>query len=545
MNDAQKKNLWVIASIGIIYFCIFIFPNLAGSKDPIMLSVFEQDEFAEYPFVLRMLTSDLSFYQTIRYFVIYLFYYYGYPFFFLSGLVLLPIKWIIGPEWTLHTQLIVLVLRQMINVLPGILSVGLLVYMQTRFISRWKTVILFIGLLVFPPLVANNIWWHPDGLLLFFSVLTLFFLDRDHLSFSKNFYFAAITVGLAVSIKIIGLFFFLAIFVYLIYGLWQKKLALRKLAQTGMLFIGIMVLSYLLTNPVVLLPIERTEVLAAYKSGFSQLTSGFYEKSSGLIRWIDSWPNLRKSYGQWVFILISLLIPLFGIYRKENRLVNLMIFSWAIVNYVYFTFFVTVMKDYYLLPSALPLVSSLATLFVFFPDRIKDDWKCIFIKKKFLLLSISIIIIFIQLALFMRISISAVINTISKENDSKSIQFFEKLDQSFLSKIPINRNLVIYRDWRAYVREQPNWKIEMEWKFANYDYLATIKPDVLILEFENIHYFSDESVMQNSLDQSLGIPRYVFYADASAENINGYRLIYKDNFGYAFISNELFEAYFK
>ena len=135
MSKNQKKNLLVILMAGLAYFALFILPNLQGSKDAIMLSVFEQDEYAEYPYVLRMLTSGLSLVQAVRYFIIYLFYYYGYPFYFFSALALLPVKWIVGPDWTQHTQLIVLILRQMINVLPGILAVGLLTYLQTRFVS--------------------------------------------------------------------------------------------------------------------------------------------------------------------------------------------------------------------------------------------------------------------------------------------------------------------------------------------------------------------------------------------------------------------------
>lgn len=92
MTGTQKKTLYTLVFLGLIYFLIFIAPNLTGAKNEIMLSVFEQDEFAEYPFVLRMLTSDLTFYQAIRHFVIYLFYYYGYPFFFFSAVSILPIN---------------------------------------------------------------------------------------------------------------------------------------------------------------------------------------------------------------------------------------------------------------------------------------------------------------------------------------------------------------------------------------------------------------------------------------------------------------------
>ena len=155
------------------------------------------------------------------------------------------------------------------------------------------------------------------------------------------------------------------------------------------------------------------------------------------------------------------------------------------------------------------------------------------------------VLVFIQFALFIHTSSSTVIYAVSKESKSKSIQFFTNLNKDYLSKIPTDQNIVIYRDWRAYVREQPNWQIEMEWKFASYEYIQEFKPDVLILEFDNIHYFSQESVLQNALDPSLGEVRFEFYSDAFNESIDGYKLVYKNDFAYAFFSNELFSTYYK
>jgi hypothetical protein len=85
----------------------------------------------------------------------------------------------------------------------------------------------------------------------------------------------------------------------------------------------------------------------------------------------------------------------------------------------------------------------------------------------------------------------------------------------------------------------------MEWKFASYEYIQEFKPDVLILEFDNMHYFSQESVLQNALDPSLGEVRFEFYSDAFNGSIDGYKLVYKNDFAYAFFSDELFSTYFK
>ena len=83
-----------------------------------MLGVFEHDEFAQYPHIIRMLTPGDTLYQSLRNFVVYLHYYYGYPFYFISAILLLPYKWIAGAGWASSTQWVMLMLRQMVNVLP-------------------------------------------------------------------------------------------------------------------------------------------------------------------------------------------------------------------------------------------------------------------------------------------------------------------------------------------------------------------------------------------------------------------------------------------
>ena len=201
MAEKQNRTLFTLVGLGALYFFLFIFPNLTGAQDANMLAVFEVDEFAQYPHVIRMLTPADTPYQTLRNFFIYLHYVYGYPLFFFSALALLPLKLVFGAGWTEMTPLIVLVLRQVLSVFPTILSVMMLVYVQTRFKSLWKSAALFVFLLSIPAVVGNNMFWHPDSLSTLFVVGVFFFLELDSLKFGRNFVLAAVACGLAIGTK--------------------------------------------------------------------------------------------------------------------------------------------------------------------------------------------------------------------------------------------------------------------------------------------------------------------------------------------------------
>ncbi|MCD4753454.1 MAG: hypothetical protein K8R40_10315, partial [Anaerolineaceae bacterium] len=67
---AGKRIFFILT--GLLYFSLFIFPNLKGAQNADMLAVFEIDEYAQYPHLIRMLSPGDSIYQTIRNFTIYL-----------------------------------------------------------------------------------------------------------------------------------------------------------------------------------------------------------------------------------------------------------------------------------------------------------------------------------------------------------------------------------------------------------------------------------------------------------------------------------------
>jgi hypothetical protein len=227
MNSANhpKMTRLLLVVFGLLYFCAFLAPNSYGAGNEEILLDASPDEYVTYPNVIRILTPGKTFNETRANLFLYEDYHYGYPFYALSALAVLPSRLIYGASFTNHMQLNLLLLRQLISVLPMILAAGLLVYLQTRFQSPLRSLALFLFLLSVRGVVRNQIWWwHPDALAVLAVVLTIFFLDRDQLRFGRNFYFAAVACGLASAIKLLGFAFFLTIPVYVVVGIVQRHL---------------------------------------------------------------------------------------------------------------------------------------------------------------------------------------------------------------------------------------------------------------------------------------------------------------------------------
>jgi len=166
MTSVQKRVFAILVCISLAYFAAFILPNNTGAKDEMMISLFEPDEFAQYPVVTQMLEPDGSRNQTIYNFITYGHYYYGSPFYVSSALLLLPLKL---TQNLADTQLHMLLLRQFISILPMLGALLLLTHLQTKFKSPLKSIGLFVFLLSVSavvekqPLVACGPVWRSSS----------------------------------------------------------------------------------------------------------------------------------------------------------------------------------------------------------------------------------------------------------------------------------------------------------------------------------------------------------------------------------------------
>ena len=321
-----------------------------------MISLFESDEFAEYTVVANMLTPRETLSKTIVNFVAYRQYYYGSPFYVTSALLVLPIK--LAQNFK-NTQLIMLLLREVISVLPMLAALLLLIYSQTKFKSYFSSIFVFVVLLLVPAVVENDLWWHPDSIAVFFVALTFFFLDRDDLHFGLNFLLAAAAVGLATGTKVIGLFFFLTIPTYLLAGLICTQLTWRKLFLCAAAFVGIMVAMIFLSNPFLFLPSQFSRTIFIMSQQSAAMSSGWtLAYAKGPLSW---WPIIQNLYGPLILIVLAFIALGLGIWRGQNRVLHLLILTWIVPYSLYILYVVAIKPTHFFLPIILPLYSCLAS----------------------------------------------------------------------------------------------------------------------------------------------------------------------------------------
>ena len=355
----QKRVLLWLSLIGMAYFLTFLIPNSLGVSLEAATSVVG-DEAVTYPVVVRMLTPGETFNDTRANLFLYEDYHYGYPFYAYSALVLLPVRLIYGSAFTDHLALNLLLLRQFVSLLPMIIAAGVMVYLQTRFLSLWKSLALFLFLLSVRGIVRNDVWWwHPDALTVLCVVLTLFFLARDRLRFGRNFYLAAVACGLATAIKLLGVFFFLTIPGYLLAGWLAQQISIKKMVLSGALFVTLMCAVVVVSNPFLFSNQQRTQMLKIQAQKQEELTTGYSHDdpiyySKGPQWWVST---LSKWYASPLFLGFLFISVLAGCIWGPNVLLNRLILSWVVPYSIYLFYFVAVKPDHYWLPVMLPLFS--------------------------------------------------------------------------------------------------------------------------------------------------------------------------------------------
>ncbi len=374
LNRKQKMTLTVLTVIGLIYIAVLLPSNINGSQDWDAFRHYGGDEYVIYPILRNVLTPGEDFSGTLYHHYIHEDYHYGYPFYAVSSLFMYPIRLLCGPDFMERIDLTLPVLRIMVSVVPLMLGCLLLVFMTTRFENPLISASVWIFLLTAPGSLQNNQgFWHPDGLNLLFVCSALYFLQRDRLRFGRNFFLCAFFTGLSAATRLFGFFFFLAVFVCLLGGVILKRIDTRKAVIKGLLFILVMAVTILWSDPFLFRADARQNMAAILTEKTGEMSTGYNgdfndPKNDYRPGW-DAWyPAFEDHFTEmfcFFFLVISLVTACF-IGREQWTF--RVIFLWWIVVAVYLIWFVAVKSTQYVLPMMLPLMSCIFAL----PRALRD-----------------------------------------------------------------------------------------------------------------------------------------------------------------------------
>lgn len=528
-----EKIILIIALI--LCFSIFIFPNMVGSADQNMLSVFEPDEFAQYPHVIRMITPSGGVANSIRKFFAYQHYYYGFPFYFFSAITILPIKLLSGGLQS-NTPIVMLTLRQMISVLPMISVVLLFIYIQKKLSRRFESILLGLLLFSIPAVFENNFWWHPESLVLLFITLVFFFLQKDALEFGKNFWYAAIATGLATGTKLLGLYFFLTIPTYILYGLVTKRIKLKRAVMSAGGFVLLMFVTFLVSNPLLVTNSGRAAYLNIQTKQMEAMAFGWQVAyGKGPAFWLDI---IREKYGSLLFVGFAFLGLFWGIKNKETRLQNLLYLTWIVPYSVYILFFIAIKPTHFFLPVILPLYASLSNII---------DTRSLMQKKlnwRFVGSGMVILLIAFQIVTFTQYNVDEYRKKLSREKNNPSISFYQEVKEKYLDQIADQSGLTAYRDVRLYVPNSTAYEVEIKWGTIDYSHIQQNNYDMLFIWKQRALDYTQEDNVETAADPEMMQGVYDFYWDVRNASVEGYILLHETQAGYYFVNEDLFANYF-
>lgn len=347
----MKKGGITAYIILIVVFLILAYANY-NHLNIGFLSTYSIDEYAFHGSLLNMYDGITSF--DIKKIFFFDFYSYGFGFFFLNSLAVAPFIGSGNIEMSIY-------IPRMITSFFAVASVWYLYKTAKLYCDKYFSLLLSIIVLTMPGFWKNAMWFHPDWMMTFFIVLSIYFFAKDDWNFKKYFWRAGIALGLAMGTKIQGITFLPFVFIYVFYDnlKFRNFHSLKERIKLLFKFLALVILAFLFSNPYVIHPSGLKLFISSFVANMKSNAT-----NHGLnvkVTLFEKLYNAIDFYYINTFIFILLLIfslyLIILIFRKEDKKSIVSVVScYFVINILYL--FLMVNKDwqhYYL------------TVFVVFP----------------------------------------------------------------------------------------------------------------------------------------------------------------------------------
>lgn len=319
----MKKILFIVS-------LIFLYMNYRHLNLG-FLSLYSLDEYAFHG-SLRTMYEGLTTLD-IKKFFSFGFYSYGFSFFSLNLLLTGPFFWTENTEMTIY-------IPRLVTSFFAIATLYLIFKIARKHTDNSSAILISLILVSMPGFWKNGFWFHPDWMMTFFIVSTVYLFTKDEWHFKIFFWIGCITYGLALAVKIQAITFIPFILIYIIYDNLQNKKIDNPLKTLKIIIKTLLIslLVFLILNPYLIHPKGLNAFISSFIMNMeSNATNhGLYNNVSIM----DKINNAIDYYflNKYIFIsLVFIAVTLsFNIFKKEKSKSILNIVAvYFLINIIY------------------------------------------------------------------------------------------------------------------------------------------------------------------------------------------------------------------
>jgi len=321
-----------------IVFVIFAFVNFRHLNIG-FLSLVEIDEYAFHHSLMNMFEGVIEL-NLKKIFSFYL-YSYGFIFFLINLIFTFPFFLFDNIEMTIYFPRIV-------SALFAVASLYIIYIFALNRSSKLVSYLIVLFVLTMPGFWRNAFWFHPDWMMTFFLLLSIFFYSKDNFDYKKYFWYGTFSFGFAISSKFQAITFYPFLFFYIFYenfnlkNFYNYKLKIILFIKS----ISVSIIIFIITNPYILHPLGFEVWLVDFIGNMksNNITHGAGE----ILDWKEKITNAITSYyfTLSIFIILIFLIIFNSIkyfLHKKKNILNI-ISLYVLINLIYLIFFVN--KDW-------------------------------------------------------------------------------------------------------------------------------------------------------------------------------------------------------
>lgn len=241
-----------------------------------------------------------------------------------------------------------------------------------------------------------------------------------------------------------------------------------------------------------------------------------------------------------IVLAVTFLFLIYGSIRGKNKIIKTLTLTWVVPFSLYLFIFIAIKPFHFYLPIALPLYASLGNLI---PELKIESLKGAVKNNQSRLMSVVSVIVLlllgVQFVLNLGSSFEAYQYHLNREKTNPAIAFFSSLEEEYLSQISDDVQLRVIHDRSVYMPVSARrWKTQVIFNIINYDDIQG--KDLLVFSRQRIIDYLQPDTLDKAEDKEDMLKTQELYRDIVEGQVEGYILFYQNDFGIAFIKEDLF-----